>query len=216
MSILLTSLQHFSSSLWSNQAHPLGNWIYFLIAILVTIQGPAVILLAGAASSAGWLNPGLVFAAAACGDLTADVFWYSLGHAGKVEWILRVGRRLGIRTDAVEYLQHAMREHAAKLLFLAKLTVGLVIPSLIAAGLVKADWKRWFPAVVGGETICTGTLVLLGYFAAAEVQRVQQTVEYIALGLTLAFILLMLWLGRRFLQKRLDQDRGLGKGSDDQ
>ena len=208
MSNFLSSLPDFNSFLWNSQTHQVGNWIYFLIALLVTIQGPAVILLAAAASSAGWLNPGLVFAAAAGGDLTADVIWYSLGRAGRIEWILRVGRRLGIRAESVEYLEQAMHQHAAKLLFLAKLTIGLVIPSLLAAGLVKANWRRWFPAVVGGEVVCTGTLMLLGYFAAREVQRVRQTVEYVTLGLTLAVILFMLWWGRRFLQKHFDQGQG--------
>ena len=35
---------------------------------------------------------------------------------------------------------------AARILFVAKLTLSMMIPALVAAGLVKAPWRRWFPA----------------------------------------------------------------------
>ena len=206
MSALIAFLQNFSSYLRNGQIHQLGYWIYLLLALAVTVQGPAVILLAAAGASAGWMNPALVFFAAAAGDLTADMLWFTLGYAGKTEWILRFGRRLGVNRGSLERLEQAMYEHAGKILLMAKLTVGLVIPTLIAAGLIKVRWRRWFPAVFCGEMICTGSLVLVGYFAAEAIKRVEQSVEYFILGLSLVFILFMLWLGRRFLRKRLMSD----------
>jgi membrane protein DedA with SNARE-associated domain len=45
------------------------------------------------------MRPGLVFLAAATGNLTADSLWYTLGYAGKLEWALRFGRRLGLQAE---------------------------------------------------------------------------------------------------------------------
>jgi membrane protein DedA with SNARE-associated domain len=211
MSALLALLQNFSSFLRSGQITQLGDWIYLLLALLVAIQGPTAILLAAAGASAGWLNPVLVFVTAAASDLIADMLWYTLGYAGKSEWIFRVGRRLGIQGETLERLEQAMYEHAGKIVFMAKLTISLVVPTLIAAGLIKVRWRRWFPAVICGEMICTGSLVLVGYFAAEAIKRVEQSVGYFILGLSLIFILFMLWMGRRLLRKRLGGD-GTGQG----
>ena len=65
------------------------------MALLVVVEGPFATLLGAAAASAGWMRPGLVLIAAAVGNLTADSLWYTLGYAGKLEWVLRFGRRLG-------------------------------------------------------------------------------------------------------------------------
>jgi len=188
MGTFIAILHNFSSYLHSGQIVQLGYWVYLLIALAVTIQGPAVILLAAGAAAAGWTNPALVFAAAAAGDLCADMLWYTLGYAGKSEWISRFGRRLGIQSESVSRLEQAMDEHAGKIVLMAKLTVGLVIPTLIAAGLVKVRWRRWFPAVVFGEVICTGSLVLVGYFTGEAIMRVEKSVEYLYLGLSLVFV----------------------------
>ena len=98
-----------------------------------------------------------------------------------------------------------MQDHASKVLFVAKLTVSFMIPSLIAAGLVKVCWRRWFPALFAGEMVWTGSLVLIGYYATEAIKRVQQGVEYLILGLSLVFVLFILWMGRSLLRKRLPQ-----------
>jgi membrane protein DedA with SNARE-associated domain len=80
--------------------------------------------------------------------------------------------------------------------------VSFVIPSLIAAGLVKAPWRRWFPAIFAGELIWTGSLLLLGFYTTEAIKRVEKGVEYLALGGGLIFIIFLIFMGRRLIQKR--------------
>jgi membrane protein DedA with SNARE-associated domain len=201
-------LQSFFFALKSGQIPELGYWTYLVLALLVAIEGPVATLLGAAAASAGLMRPWLVFLCAACGNLTADSLWYSLGYAGKLEWVLRFGRRLGVRPEFLEKLEQGMHDHAAKILFMAKLTVSFMIPSLIAAGLVKVPWRRWFPALFAGEMIWTGSLMLVGYFATEAIKRVQQGVEYFILALSLVFVIFIISVGRRVLRKgfKLDKD----------
>ncbi len=202
MGDILIFFENLGAYIRTNQLPQLGYWTYFILAILVAIEGPVATLLGAAAASTGLMRPGYVFLAAAAGNLTADSLWYSLGYIGKIEWLLRIGQKLGVRRESLDRLQRGLRKHTTRILFLAKLTVSLVIPSLIAAGLVRAPWKRWFPAVFMGEMLWTGSLVLIGFYTTEAVKRVEQGVGYIVLASTLVFIIFLLWLGHRLLTEK--------------
>lgn len=202
---LIHFLQTLVSTLRSGQLPELGYWTYFLLALLVLVEGPIAVLLASAAASAGLMRPGLVFISAAIGNLTADSLWWRLGYAGKTEWILHFGRWLGVRPSRIEHLKAKMIEHATRVLFMAKITYSFSIPALIAAGLLRIPWRRWFPYFIVAETLWTGSLVLIGYYTTEAIKRVEQGVEYAMLAVSLAFVIFMIVAGRRLL-KSLDQE----------
>ena len=205
MGSVIQYLQAIFFMLRTHQLPELGYGTYVILFLLVAVEGPIAILLASAAASAGLLRPGLVFVSAALGNLTADSLWYTLGYMGKTEWLYHFGRRLGVRPSLIEHLKHNMVKHATRVLFLAKLTVSFVIPSLIAAGLLRIPWKRWFPYFIIAEALWTGSLVLIGYYTTEALKRVEQGVEIIGLGISIAFVLFMVLAGRRLL-KQLDKD----------
>jgi membrane protein DedA with SNARE-associated domain len=192
----------FIVSLKSGQLPQLGIWTYFLLVILVAIEGPVATLLGAVAASAGLMHLNWVFLAAALGNLSADSLWYTVGYLGKIDKILRVGQRLGLSRELLDRLQKGMHTHTTRILFIAKLTVSFIIPSLIAAGLVKAPWKRWFPAIFGGELLWTGSLCLIGFYATETLKRLEKGVEYLALVGGLLFIIFLIYSGRRFLKKK--------------
>jgi membrane protein DedA with SNARE-associated domain len=203
----LTGLfQSFIQALRSGQLPQLGTWTYILLAALVAVEGPIATLLGAAASSAGLMKPGWVFVAAATGNLTADSLWYTLGYIGKIDWLLRFGKKLGIHADILERLENNMRAHAARILFVAKLTLSMMIPALIAAGLVKAPWRRWFPAIFTGEMLWTGSLLIIGFYTTEAIKRVERGVEYAALGGAVIFVLFLILVGRRVIKQRYQRE----------
>jgi membrane protein DedA with SNARE-associated domain len=191
--------------LQTGRANEFAAWTYILLAFLVLIEGPIAVLAASAAASTGLMRPGLVFLSAAVGNLTADSLWWFLGYAGKPEWIHGIGRRLKIRESMLEHLKHSMVKHATQVMFLAKITLSFSIPTLIAAGLLRIPWKRWFPWFVLAEIMWTGSLVLIGYYATQAVTRVAEGVEYGLLGASLVFLAVLIFAGRRML-KRLEAE----------
>jgi membrane protein DedA with SNARE-associated domain len=199
-------VQSFIQALRNGNLPHLGAWTYILLAVLVAVEGPIATLLAAAAASAGLMKPGWVLLAAAVGNLTADSLWYTIGYLGKVDWLLRFGKKLGIQGDILARLEKGMRKHAARILFFAKLTLSLMIPALIAAGLVKAPWRRWFPAIFTGEMIWTGSLLVIGYYATETIKRVEQGVEYAALGGAIVFVLFMILVARRSIRRQYQND----------
>ena len=194
-----TILQNFILFLRDGPMAQWGYWDYVLLSVLVAVEGPVATLLGAVAASAGLLRPWLVFVFASLGNLAADSLWYLLGYLGKIERLFHSGRRLGVKPELLERLTHGMRKHTVKILFFAKLSVSFVIPSLVAAGLVKAPWRRWFPALLGAETLWTGSLVLIGFYTTEALKHVERGIEYFIIAGSILFLGMLFWLGRHAL-----------------
>jgi membrane protein DedA with SNARE-associated domain len=202
MQALIEFLQTFWSNLQSGQLPELGYWNYFILSFLIILNGPAATLLGGAAAAAGLLRPQFVFLAGITGNLIADVFWYNVGARGKTDWIMKRGQRLGVRQKHIDKLSEGMDDHAVKVLLMAKLSLGLAVPTLLVAGITKVPWKKWFPVVFIGESIWTGALVLIGFYATEAIKRVEQGLEAFALGMTFLFLVFLVW----FIPKMMHQE----------
>ena len=202
---LIDKIKQFIDIINTGQITSLGIWSYFLLAFLVAIEGPIATLLGAAAASEGLMHPEFVFIAAAAGNLTSDTLWYTLGLIGKIEWLFRFGRRLGINPGYLDRLEAVLRKHAPVILFFSKLTVSPMIPALIATGLIRYPWRRWFPSVFAGEMIWTGSLMLIGYFGLLAIKKVQLGIEHAILGGTVIFIIFIILMGRQFLKKEIQK-----------
>jgi membrane protein DedA with SNARE-associated domain len=217
VSHILELFNNFWYLLQQGQLPEVGRWNYILLAALVAVEGPIATLLGAAAASAGLMRPAVVFCAAVAGNLTADSLWYLAGYTGKIETALHLGKVLGLKRRYVDRLTDAMRHHGVKILFFAKLTAAFMIPSLIAAGLVRLPWKRWFPVLLAGETIWTGLLVLIGYYTTEAIKVVSADVSFVILGISILFLVFIIWEGRRVLghTEEFEQAVHAGSGSDE-
>jgi membrane protein DedA with SNARE-associated domain len=197
---LTAQINHLLAAINISQITSLGLFSYLILALLVALEGPITTLVGAAAAALGYLNPVIVFFAAAAGNLTADTLWYTLGYIGKIDWVNRFGVRLGVNKEKLIHLEDTLHDHARRILFISKLTVSPMIPALIATGLIKYPWRRWFPAVFAGEMIWTGSLVMIGYFGVQAISKVELGVEHVILALSILFIGLVFWFGRKLLK----------------
>jgi membrane protein DedA with SNARE-associated domain len=198
-----TGLHQLLTTIYQISQNPaIGVWKYLLLGLLVGVEGPIMTLIGAAAAAGGYMKPDLVFISASIGNLSADTIWYSVGYAGKIEWLMRVGRKIGLKKQDVQRLKVRMRQHAPKILLIAKITSGLIIPSLVAAGLARVPWKRWFPPVALGEVFWTGSLVLIGYYAAHSIAQIQSDIHVFVTVATVLLGLGLVWLIRRSLKKK--------------
>ena len=191
MSDFLATLRLFSDQLQQGTVPPLGLWSYFLLMILIVIQGPISTLLGGVASAAGLLNPFGVLLVAMIGNLGADTFWYAIGWRGSG---LTVGPLSKQRRRIVTRLENEMRQHAVRLLLLAKISIGMAVPALIAAGLARVRFRTWFPVVFAGEMIWSGGLLLVGHYATHTILAAESTLIRGGIAVTVLLILVALFL----------------------
>ncbi len=202
MTPFIEMLRQFWDSLQQGQVLPLGNWSYLLLMVLIIIQGPISTMLGGAAAAAGLLNPIAVLVVAMFGNLGADAFWYSMGYTSRIVWTRPFLRRYH---ELVVSLQSEMQRHALKVLLLAKLSVGMAVPAMIAAGFAQVPWRKWFLIVILGEFVWTGSLLLTGYYATDSIIGSRWTI--VQLGEFVSVILIVaagLYVWRMLRRQRAD------------
>ncbi len=194
--------QNFWGALSSGSANAAHVWLYVAITLLVMVEGPISILLAAGASSAGFLNPLPVFIAATVGNLTADALWYGLGYMGKIDWLIRRRGWFGVDAEKIDLFRKIIQRQAVKLLIFAKLTNGLIVPVLIATGLARVPWRRWFPIIFVTNLLTSLVMVGLGYYMASSLMKVQEGIRYAAFAFTLLFILIASIYVRNLLSRK--------------
>lgn len=177
-------------------------WPYALIVVLVAVEGEATILLAAGVAATGYLNPFSVMVAATLGNLIADVLWFALGYYGKIDWLIQRVKWLGITAQKMEALKRLIHRDVIKLLIIAKLTNWMMIPALVATGVARVPWKRWFPLIFVSDLIIGTVMVSLGYFMTASLLQIQKGVQFVAVAFTLLFVLFAAIYIRRIMRSK--------------
>jgi membrane protein DedA with SNARE-associated domain len=162
---------------------------YCILMAATFIEGPITLLIGGVAISRGLLEPVPVYLAVVAGNLLGDSLWYGLGRFAKIEWIARAGSKFGFNLQKIKQLQQGIQNLAPKLIFCAKFTVGLPIPTLIAVGLSRVAPYRWVGALVLGELIKSAAFVAAGYLYTSAIQQVSTGIQIILWGMTAVIVL---------------------------
>jgi hypothetical protein len=87
------------------------------------------------------------------------------------------------------------------LILLAKLSISLMIPTLVAAGLARVPWRRWFPVVFALELAWTGLLVFVGYHATGLITRFEHGLQAAGVIALLLVVAGAVWYGRRVIRR---------------
>jgi len=195
------SIREMFASIHAGVYPDLGTWSYILLGVLVATEGPLSTLLGASAAAAGLLDWRFVLLATVIGNVAGDCLWYSLGYAGKMKWLYDHGRWFGMKPHHVARLEREMHTHARKLIIFAKIAYGLIVPTLVAAGLARVPWRRWFPVVFVVETLWSIALVWVGYHTTAFIKDFEHTLIAIGVAVLLGG---GLFIFMRFLRKRID------------
>jgi len=199
----------FMQDIWQTLRHggfpDLGWWSYLLLMLLAATEGPFSVLLGAAAASAGYLEPVYVYLAAVTGNLLGDTVWYLVGYANKTDRLLRFGRYFGVHAGHISKLKVAIRRHATKLILLAKFSISLMIPTLVAAGLARVPVRRWFPLVFAIELVWTALLVWVGYHATYLIRNLESWLALIGLVFMIIVIALVVRYVRRLIQREEEE-----------
>lgn len=203
---IISTLQDLWQMVDQNGFHSLGPLSYVLIALLVATEGPVTTLIGAAGAAAGLLDIRFVFLATAIGNIVGDALWYSVGYASKADRLHKITGRFGLHQYHIEQLTDEMRCHATKAILVSKITFGLIIPTLVAAGLSRVPLRRWLPAVLVAETLWTVLLVTLGFHGAGAITRIEDGFRMVgAVAAVVAVTFIALYLKRRRAQLAPDE-----------
>lgn len=168
---------------------------YCMLGLLSMVEGPVAILMGGAATSTGVMQPLPVYFSVVLGNLTADMGWYGLGRFSKMDWLTRLAPRVGFDPQKIAQLEQNIQRHAPRLLFLSKLTVGFPIPTLVATGLSRVPVRRWAGMWILGEMIKSAALLGAGYLFARTIGQTSSAVQPYLWGATAVIVLgIIVWV----------------------
>ncbi len=110
---------------------------YLILFPIMVFEGPIVTIIAGFLISLGVMSWPITYIIIVAGDLVGDLMFYYIGKIGRLKWIRRWGKYIGLNENRVEKVEKFFREHPAKTLLFGKLSHVVGAPVIIAAGLAK-------------------------------------------------------------------------------
>jgi membrane protein DedA with SNARE-associated domain len=164
----------------------LGTWNYILVGGFIMLQGRVSALLGGAVVAAGTMNMGLMIMVALMARIIVDVFWYRVGATGYID---RIGSHFGAYERVAGRVQQGIHARPVRFVVMAKLSNGLSVPAVVAAGSAGLPLRRWLPYSFVIEILFTVPLLFAGYFATDALTQIEGGLSY-ALGALGVIVLL--------------------------
>ena len=142
MEVLVDFVQEIVNGFQTGQMPDLGTWNYVLVGGFIMLQGRVSALLGGAVAAAGYMNLGLIIMVALVARVIVDVFWYRVGATGYID---RIGGRFGAYERVAERVHEGIHARPVRFVVMAKITNGLAVPAVVAAGSAGLPMRRWLP-----------------------------------------------------------------------
>ena len=149
---------------------PIVSWLltfrYPIVFPLAIVEGPLVMLISGFLIRIGFFDFWPIYLILMAGDLAGDIFWYFVGRNGGRPLIEKYGHYVNLTEENVERAEGFFQDHQTKILFISKITMGFgfALATLVAAGMAKVSFKKYFTINFVGQFIWTGILIGAGYF----------------------------------------------------
>ncbi|MEK7193550.1 MAG: DedA family protein [Patescibacteria group bacterium] len=166
----------------------ISSYGYFVILLVMLLEGPIITVLAAFAASLGYLNIIIVYMLSFFGDWITDVFYYALGYWGRKKIIERYGYKVGITEGWLERIETVLKRHSAKSLAIIKLMPVIPTVGLIVAGAIRMPFKKFLITITAVILGTSTTYTVIGYFFGSAYQNILHTLN----NGVLAFILLLI------------------------
>lgn len=177
---------------------------YWIMLILMILEGPFVNFSASFAASLGYFNILFVYILAVLGDFIGDVIYYYLGKSTRFLIVERFFiQHLKIKKSKIKTLEVSLKRNLGKSLTIIKVTPVISALGLVVAGAAKIPTKKYllYSIIIsaGFDLIISGTGFLSGsaYNVIASNFRLGQ---YIIL-IFLIFLVFAVVFVRRILPK---------------
>jgi membrane protein DedA with SNARE-associated domain len=189
-------------------AEQITHWLqiygYFILFPLVVIEGPIVTVIAGFASSLGYLNFFITYAIVIAGDLGGDIIYYIIGRFGRVGFLDRWGKYLGLPPDRVVYVEQHFKEHGSKTLFIGKMAHGIGAIFLVAAGLAKMAFSKFFWANMTATLVKSLLLLLAGFYFGRAISKINSLFEFMgAISISVGIVVVLVFFA--YFNKKKDE-----------
>lgn len=188
----------------SNLLALLGASRYIILFVGTIVEGPVVMLTSGFLYRLGQFDLVPMYIALMLGDFVADVGWYWVGYHGAGPIIKRFGKYLNITPAIIVKIEKRFKKYQTKILIISKLTMGLgfALATLIVAGILRVDFKKYIILNLLGGFIWTALLIVVGYFFGNIYELIGPRFKIAFAGFVAAAVIAALYYGNKFLVKK--------------
>ncbi|MFH0819068.1 MAG: DedA family protein [Patescibacteria group bacterium] len=175
---------------------------YFFLFPIVVVEGPVITVIAGWLASMNFLNLFITYCVVVVGDLTGDSVSYMLGRWGRISFIERWGKYIGLHAEKIIKLEHHFGKHSAKTIILGKLAYSLEMPFLIAAGMAKVPYQKFIFYAFVPTVFKSFFFILIGYYFGQAYIQLGEYLNFTSVIMgTLAIMLIIIY----FIIKKISQ-----------
>lgn len=176
---------------------------YGLVFIGCIVEGPVVMLTSGFLYRLGLFEILPLYLSLMAGDFVADIGWYAVGRFGARAILNRFGKFLNITPEIILKIEKRFKAYQNKILFISKITMGFgfALATLIVAGMLKVDFKKYAALNLLGGFIWTALLLLAGFFFGNIYQLIPPGFKTGFLICALIIVFWGLWAVNRYLVK---------------
>ncbi len=172
-----------------------GSYLGIVLFLILTgcglpVPEEVVVVMSGALSAQGTLQPPLALAACIVGALAGDYVMYTIGyHFGHS--LLKDHPRFArfLRADREPKFEALIHRHGLKMLLAGRFMVGVRSPLYLSAGALRIPWKRFLLMDLLCATLVVGVFFGLAY---ALGEAVVTWVRRVETGATVTVLLLAL------------------------
>jgi len=179
---------------------------YFIILLLMIIEGPLVTIAASVAASLGVFNLGLIFLLSLLGDLIGDLVHYTIGRFGRKMFIERYEKKNWMKIDKIKRLENKLSNHFGKAMFLIKFTPVLTTPGLLLAGALKISAVKFAICSLIITIPRTLFFTFVGFYFGLAISVF---LEYFRLGQYIVPVVIILiaviYFGYKIIAEKLDK-----------
>jgi membrane protein DedA with SNARE-associated domain len=160
----------------------------------MVIEGPIVSVIAGFLISLGMMSWPIAYFVIVVGDLVGDLMFYYIGKTGRLKWIRRWGKYIGLNEALIEKIEKLFKKHPGKTLLFGKFSHVVGAPVIIAAGMANmpVGYFLWWN-FLGTMPKSLSFLILGFYFGQAYVAINQYLNDFFIVGFILIIILAVIF-----------------------
>jgi len=169
------------------------DYRYLILFPIVVFEGPIITVIAGFLASLGQLNLYIAYFIVIFGDLTGDSIYYAIGRFGKEKIISHLGGRFGLSDVRINDLEKHFEGNGGKTMLLGKLSHGVGAAFLVAAGIAKMPFRRFFWYNFLGTLPKSLILIVIGYYYGQAMAKINSYLEFAAIIFLTAGIIFLVF-----------------------
>lgn len=163
---------------------------YFLIFILMVIEGPTITAAAAFASSLGYFNVFTILSLSILADLVADTMYFYIGASGLKKVLKKYFNKSNSRKQTLASIEKHLKTHPLKTIVAIKLTP-FAVPGLVALGSSKMPFRKFIFGCAIMILPSAAAFTSIGYFLGYAFEKYSIYVGF-GKGVVLIGVLLLL------------------------